>query len=134
MWDFFLSNCIYVHTLPLKSLLPLASLCSKITLNTGEVGGTLKLKNKDIFFYVLGTSYANFQQFPIKWSSGKLSNKHFHFYCSKNWQFLFESSSRSSILLEIAENWHTKCQGLKKRCPHFSSLMVYPCPSHTACI
>ena len=26
-------------------------------------------------------------------------------HCSKKWQFLFESSSRSSILLEIAVNW-----------------------------
>ena len=64
----------------------------------------------------------------------KLSNKNFHFYCSKKWQFMFENSSWSSILLEIVKNWHTKCQGHKKRWPLFSSLRVCPCPSHTACI
>ena len=59
----------------------------------------------------------------------ELSNKNLHFYCSKKGQFLFESVSRSSILLEIVQNWHTKCQGHKKRCPHFSSLRVCPCPA-----
>ena len=35
---------------------------------------------------------------------------------------MFESFSRSPILLEIVENWYTKCQGHKKRWPHFLSL------------
>ena len=43
------------------------------SVNAGGVGGTgygsSHLKNGDIF-YVLGTMYANFQQFPIKWSIG----------------------------------------------------------------
>ena len=30
---------VTIHTLPLKSLLPLAPVCSKTTLNTGGVGG-----------------------------------------------------------------------------------------------
>ena len=64
----------------------------------------------------------------------ELANKNFHFYCSKKGQFLFESFSRISILLEIVQNWYTKCRGHKKRCPHFSSFRVRPCPAHTACI
>ena len=32
---------------------------------------------------------------------GELLNKNFHFYFSKKWQFLFESFSRTSSLLEI---------------------------------
>ena len=52
----FLKNlCIY-YTLPLKSLLPLASIWSKTTLNTGGVGGVSVepsyLKKGDIFSYV----------------------------------------------------------------------------------
>ena len=64
----------------------------------------------------------------------KLSNKNFHFYCSKKRKFLCESFSRNPILLEIVEFWYTKCQGHKKRWPHFSSLMVRPCHTQTACI
>ena len=44
----------------------------------------------------------------------KLSNKNSHLYWRKKWQFLFESFSRSSILLYIVENWRTKCQWHKK--------------------
>ena len=40
---------------------------------------------------------------------------------------LFESFFRSFILLEIVENWHTKCKGHTKRCPHFSSLLLDEC-------
>ena len=36
--------------------------------------------------------------------------------------------------MEIVEIWHTKCQGHKKRWPHFSSLRVRPCHAHAACI
>ena len=60
---------LYICTLPLKSLLPLASVWSKTTLNTGPSN----LKNVDRFSYVLGTSYANFQQFPLIWSFGRNS-------------------------------------------------------------
>ena len=35
------------------------------------MGGPSNLKNEAIFSYVLGTLYANFQQFPIKWSYGR---------------------------------------------------------------
>ena len=47
---------------------------------------------------------------------------------------MFGSFSRSSILLEIVQNWYSKCQGHKKRCHNFSSLRVCPCPAHTPCI
>ena len=50
------------------------------------------------------------------------------------WKVLFESSYQSFILLEIVENWHMKCQGHKKRWPHFSSLRVRLCHAHAACI
>ena len=36
-------------------------------------GGLTNLKNGNIFSYVLGTSYDNFQQFPIKWNFEKNS-------------------------------------------------------------
>ena len=49
----------------------------------------------------------------------KLSNKNFHFYCCKKCKFMFEILSQSSILLQIVENLHTKCQGYKKRWPVF---------------
>ena len=32
----------------------------------------------------------------------------------------------------IVENWHTKSQGNKKKCPHYIRRRVRPCPSHTA--
>ena len=44
------------------------------------------------------------------------------------WKFLLEIFFQNSILLEIVENWHTNCQGHKKRCPHWSSLRVHLCP------
>ena len=36
----------------------------------------------------------------------KLSNKIFHFYCTKKWEFMFDSFSQSFVLLDIIENWH----------------------------
>ena len=45
----------------------------------------------------------------------KLTNTTFLFYCSKKCKFMFVSVSASFILLQIGENWHTKCQGHKKR-------------------
>ena len=53
-------------TLPLKSLLPLASVWSKTTLNTGGVSGAgadpQTLKMETFFSYFLGTLCAKFHQ------------------------------------------------------------------------
>ena len=38
-------------------------------------GGPSNLKNKDIFSNSLGAMYPNFQQFPIKWSFGRKSQR-----------------------------------------------------------
>ena len=37
----------------------------------GHQGQTLKLEKLGHLFYVFGTSYTNFQQFPIKWGFGR---------------------------------------------------------------
>ena len=36
----------------------------------------------------------------------------------------FDTSPVSSIWLEISMNWHTKSQGPKKKCTHFTTLPV----------
>ena len=67
----------HIYTLCLKSLWPLASVWSKITLNTGNMCGARAdpqtLKMRRFFSYVFGTLYANFQQFPKIWSFGRNS-------------------------------------------------------------
>ena len=119
-----------------KTLSPLASVWGKTTLNTGSVGGqTLKLEKWSHLFLCPWHFVYQFSTISNKMGlREKLSNTNFHFYCSKKWKFLFKSFSRSPILLEIVENWYTKCQRHKKRCPHFSSLRLCPCPDHTSCI
>ena len=71
-------NHIDICTLCLKSLWPLASVWSKITLNTGNMCGARAdpqtLKMRRFFSYVFGTLYANFQQFPKIWSFGRNSH------------------------------------------------------------
>ena len=59
----------------------------------------------------------------------KLTNITFLFYCSKKCKFMFVSVSASFILLQIGENWHTKCQGHKKRCHHLSRLRLGSTPA-----
>ena len=59
------------HTQPPKSLHTFSSAWSKTTVNTGGVGGegqTFTLEKQGHFSCVLGTIYANFQQFPKKLS------------------------------------------------------------------
>ena len=47
--------------------------------------GLSNLKNEDIVSYVLGTSYTNFEQFPIKWCLGRNSlTKIVPFYYNKS--------------------------------------------------
>ena len=65
----------------------------------------------------------NFQKMELQ---EELSNKNFHFHCSKKGQFWIESFSHRFILLEMVQNQYTKCQGHKKRCPHFLSLRIFP--------
>ena len=45
----------------------------------------------------------------------------------------FGTSPFCSIWLEISTNWHTKSQGHKKKCIHFTKGMIHPFPAHTAC-
>ena len=69
-------QCSALFTLPLKSLLPLTSVRSKNTLNTGGdawAGQRRAIKLEKLWhlsFYVLSTLCANFQQFPLKWIFG----------------------------------------------------------------
>ena len=93
------------------------SVWSKTTLNICDVGGTgnpSNLKTWPSFRKSLALFLPIFNNFQWNGAGEKLSNKKFHFHCCKKCKFMFESFSRSSILLQIVENWHTKCQGHKK--------------------
>ena len=45
----------------------------------------------------------------------------------------FETTSFSSLWLEISIYWHTKSQGPLKKCSHFTKVRVHPCAVHTTC-
>ena len=49
------------------------------------------------------------------------------FFCST-----FDTSPVDSIWLEMSINWHTKSQGPKKKCIHFSRGRIHSCPAGTA--
>ena len=46
---------------------------------------------------------------------------------------MFDTSPVVSIWLEMSINWHTKSQGPKTKCVHFSKGRILPYPVHTAC-
>ena len=52
----------------------------------------------------------------------------YNFFCST-----LDTSPVDSIWLEMAINWHTKSQGPKKKCAHFSWGRIHSCPAGTAC-
>ena len=45
---------------------------------------------------------------------------------------MFNTSPVGSIWLEISINWHTKSQGPKKKCAHFTRERIYSCTVDTA--
>ena len=45
---------------------------------------------------------------------------------------MFDTSPVVSIWLEMSKNWHTKSQGPKKKCAHFSRGRIHSCPAGTA--
>ena len=51
----------------------------------------------------------------------------YNFFCST-----FDTSPVDSIWLEMSINWHTKSQGPKKKCIHFSRGRINPWPAHTS--
>ena len=84
---------LYIYTASKKSFTTCLCVWNKTTLNIGSGGGAgarpSNLKNEVIFSYVLGTLYANFQQFPIKWSFRRNSQtKITTFYSTKSENYL----------------------------------------------
>ena len=45
---------------------------------------------------------------------------------------MFDTSPVVSIWLKMSINWHTKSQGPKKKCTHFSRGRIHSCPAGTA--
>ena len=45
---------------------------------------------------------------------------------------MFNTSPVGSIWLEISISWHTKSQGPKKKCTHFTRERIHSCPVDTA--
>ena len=67
---------------------------------------------------------ATFQSLKIYFLSNRVLNK---FLFSK-----FATSPFNSISLKISMNWHTKSQGPKKKCAHFTRERIHSCSVDTA--
>ena len=123
-------------------LLPIEqTVWSKTILITRGVGGTgvypPSCKMDTYFLRSLDLSepiYRNFHLNGAKWPSLKLWKNilyiigYYIIFYTK-----FETWPFTSIWLEISIKWHTKRQGLKKKCTRFTKGRIYPCPAHSAC-
>ena len=120
----------HICTLWLKSLWPLASVWSKITLNTvyryvRSQGRPSNFKNEEIFFLCLWYFVCQFSTISKNmelWE--ELSNKSFHFYRSKKGKILFESSSRSYIFWKMLKISIQSAKDIKKMSP----FLKFECP------
>ena len=69
-------------------------------------------------------------------TTGEVSNIKRIFLCNRPLYKFFcstlDTSPVDSIWLEMAINWHTKSQGPKKKCAHFSWGRIHSCPAGTA--
>ena len=69
-------------------------------------------------------------------TTGEVSNIKRIFLCNRPLYKFFcstlDTSPVDSIWLEMAINWHTKSQGPKKKCAHFSRGRIHSCPAGTA--
>ena len=84
---------------------------------------------------VIVSIYRHFQSNGANWRSKKHLTKKIYimlYYIKKNLS-MFDTSPVVSIWLKMSINWHTKSQGPKKKCTHFSRGRIHSCPADTAC-